>query len=249
MNDVTRADLRDRLGNIDQIRDILFGSQLREYSNRLDQTETSLSVLQQEIRDRTDELKQVFSTELQAAIESFDKRLKTAALKDEEEKSEIRQQLELLNKRVNSTADEVRLQLATEIQGAVDNLDKRLRSLSSKDDEEKADLRQQLDRMSKRLTANVERLDEALDKQTTSIRDDLFSSREKLQEDVLSLRTQIFEEMERRVSVLTGSKVSRDDMAEILFELGLRLKGTEFVPELREAGDGDGGVGFLLESQ
>jgi hypothetical protein len=38
---------------------------------------------------------------------------------------------------------------------------------------------------------------------------------------------------------MKAAKVSRDDMAEILFELGLRLKGTEFEPELKEAAGGD----------
>jgi hypothetical protein len=34
--------------------------------------------------------------------------------------------------------------------------------------------------------------------------------------------------------MLNQEKVSRDDMAELLFELGLRLKGREFVPELQQ---------------
>ncbi len=36
-------------------------------------------------------------------------------------------------------------------------------------------------------------------------------------------------------------------MAEILFEVGLRLKGSEFVPELKEAADTDSG--YLLPEQ
>ena len=40
-----------------------------------------------------------------------------------------------------------------------------------------------------------------------------------------------------RFSMLKEVKVSKDDMAEILFELGMRLKGAEFVPELKEAAD------------
>jgi hypothetical protein len=43
----------------------------------------------------------------------------------------------------------------------------------------------------------------------------------------------------RRFSVLRDEKVARDDMAEILFELGMRLKGTEFVPELKEVAEGN----------
>jgi len=59
-----------------------------------------------------------------------------------------------------------------------------------------------------------------------------------LQGDLDDLRSQIFEELERYVSLLTEVKISKDDMAELLFELGLRLKGTEFVPELQEMGNG-----------
>lgn len=196
MNDETQANLRDRLGNIDQIRDILFGSQLRDYTSRLDQLETNLSVLQQELRDRADELKQVLSTELQASVDAMEKKLKALGIKDEEAKNDI--------------------------------------SL-------------QVDRLNKRLSSNVERLDEAIDGQTVSLRDDLLSSREKLQEDILSLRNQIFEELEKRIGALTDAKLARADLAEILFELGLRLKGTEFVPELRGAADTKDSSYFLPE--
>ena len=34
MNQLTREDVRERLGNIDQIRDIIFGAQIRDYDNR-----------------------------------------------------------------------------------------------------------------------------------------------------------------------------------------------------------------------
>lgn len=195
MNDESKAALRERLGNIDQIRDILFGSQLRDYNTRLDQVESTVSVLQQEIRDRTDELKQSMFKEIQAVVDAMEKKIKSMTLKDNEEKIEIRQQL---------------------------------------------------DRLSKRLSANVTTLDETIDKQTSALRDDLTSSREKLQGDILDLRNQIFDELDKRIANLTKSKVARSDMAEILFEVGLRLKGSEFVPELKAAADHDSGY-FLPE--
>ncbi|MGB7056164.1 MAG: hypothetical protein WBD58_00515 [Geitlerinemataceae cyanobacterium] len=193
MNDDSKAALRERLGNIDQIRDILFGSQLRDYDTRLEQVESTVSVLQQEIRDRTDDLKQSLFKEIQAVVEALEKKIKSMTLKD---------------------------------------------------NEEKVDIRQQLDRLSKRLSANVTTLDETIDKQTSALRDDMTASREKLQGDVLDLRNQIFDELDKRIANLSKSKVARDDMAEILFEVGLRLKGSEFVPELKEAADSDSG--YLL---
>ncbi len=248
MSDMTKADLRDKLGNIDQIRDILFGPQLREYGTRMEQLERSLSGLQQDIRNRTDEVKQVLSTEIQALTESFDKKLKALALKDDEEKFDLRQQIDLLGKRLASTTDEVKQSLAAEIREASDSLEQKIKSWDSKDSEEKSEIRQQLDVLSKRITDNVGALNETIDTQTTSLRDDLLSSREKLQEDILGLRNQLFEELERRISMLLQTKVSRDDMAELLFELGLRLKGTEFVPELRDVASGTGLETLLTDS-
>lgn len=189
-----KAALRERLGNIDQIREILFGSQLRDYSNRLEQVETNLTVLQRELRDRTEEIKQVFSTEVQAALEGMEKKLKNLAVKDEEDKIEIRENI---------------------------------------------------DRLSKRLSTNVANLDEAIDQQTTSLRNDLLASREKLQEDLLTLRVQLFEDLEKHFSKLTQSKVAREDMAEMLFEFGLRLQGKNVIPELQDAVNEDDALVIL----
>jgi ElaB/YqjD/DUF883 family membrane-anchored ribosome-binding protein len=186
MNDETRAALRDRLGNIDQIRDILFGTQLREYNTRLEEVEKNVSLLNQEIRDRSDEVKQALSKDIQTLTETVEKRLKSLALKD---------------------------------------------------DEEKVDMRQHIDRLSKRLSSNVTTLDETIDKQTTALRESLLSNHDRLQDEIQTLRNQIFEELDKRIAGLSHTKIAKDDLAAILFEVGFRLKGTEFVPELRQVAD------------
>lgn len=188
MADITKEEMRDRLGNIDQIRDIIFGSQLRDFDTRFDKIESDLSMLQQEIEDRTEQVKTVLSTEMRSGI---------------------------------------------------DALEKKFKNLNLNTQEEVADIRQQIDRVNRKFSSSMETLDDALDKQTNSIRDELSQTRERLQEDVRSLKNQVFEELTRRFSVLRDEKVARDDMAEILFELGMRLKGTEFVPELKEVAEGN----------
>ena len=186
MAEITKEEMRERLGNIDQIRDIIFGAQLREYDNRFDKIESDLTILQQDIQTRLEQVKSVLTTELRAAFESVEKKFK---------------------------------------------------SLSTTTQEEAADMRQQIDRMNRKFSTSIESLDEAIDSQTTSIRSDFSQSRDQLQEEIRSLKTQVLEELDRRFSVLREVKVSRDDMAEILFELGMRLKGSEFVPELKEVAD------------
>jgi uncharacterized phage infection (PIP) family protein YhgE len=195
MADITKEEIRERLGNIDQIRDIIFGSQIRELDTRFNKIESDLSNLQQDMQHRLDQVKTVLITEMRASNDSLEKKLKSLALTSQEEG---------------------------------------------------ADVRQQIDRLNRKFSANVEALDESIDKQTTSLRDDLSQTRDKLQEEVRVLKNQVFDELERRFSLLREVKVSRDDMAELLFELGMRLKGNEFVPQLKEAADSNLDGGILL---
>lgn len=188
MAEITKEEMRERLGNIDQIRDIIFGPQLREYDTRFDKIESDLSLLQQEMRDRVDQVKTVLSTEIRSSVDSLEKKIKALNLTTQEEIS---------------------------------------------------DLRQQLDRVNKKFSNTIEALDQTLDNQTNSIREELSQARGKFQEDVRVLRSQVFEELERRFSIVREDKLSKDDMAEFLFELGMRIKGNEFIPKLKEAAETD----------
>ncbi|XZN91220.1 MAG: hypothetical protein ACM65M_27135 [Microcoleus sp.] len=195
MAEITKEEMRERLGNIDQIRDIIFGAQLREYDNRFDKIDSELSMMQQDMQARIEQVKTVLSGEMRAAVDSFEKKIKSISLNTQEES---------------------------------------------------ADLRQQIDRVNRKFSSSIEALDEAIDNQTTSIRDEVSQTRERLSEETRTLKTQVFEELDRRFSMLREVKVSRDDMAEILFELGMRLKGTEFVPELKGVTDNKLNNEFLL---
>jgi gas vesicle protein len=186
MTDMSREDVRERLGNIDQIRDIIFGAQLRDYDNRFSKIESNVSVFQQEMRSHIEQLKVYLSAELKTAIEGMDKKYK---------------------------------------------------SLSLTTQEDAIDLRQQLDRLNRKCSNSIQSLDDALDSQTYSIRTELSQTKEQLQDDIMALRDLVLEELEQRFSHLREAKVSREDMAESLIALGMRLKGTEFIPKLRQAAD------------
>ncbi|MFP4101743.1 hypothetical protein [Coleofasciculus sp.] len=184
MAEISKEQMRERLGNIDQIRDIIFGAQLREYDSRIDKIESNLALIQQEMRDRIEQTKTVYATELRAAVDSLEKKLKSLNMTVQNDNSEIRQTIDMVNKK---------------------------------------------------FSGNMESLDNSLEKRTNNLHNELSETREKLQEDIRSLRSYVFEELERRFSLINDGKVAKDDMADILFELGLRIKGTEFAPELKEA--------------
>jgi len=195
MAEISKEQMRERLGNIDQIRDIIFGAQLREYDSRIDKVESNLALIQQEMRDRIEQTKTVYATELRAAVDSLEKKLKSLNMTVHNDNSEIRQTIDMVNKK---------------------------------------------------FSGNMESLDNSLEKRTNDLHNELSETREKLQEDIRSLRSYIFEELERRFSLINDGKVAKDDMADILFELGLRIKGTEFAPELKEAAGNDVDVDVRL---
>lgn len=184
MGEVTKEEIRERMGNIDLIRDIIFGSKLQEYDSGIDKLEAHLSGLEQEMRERTEQVKTECLTELRASIESLEEKIKSLSLTSQKDNIEVRQQI---------------------------------------------------DRTYKSFSSSIETMDKAVVSQTTSIRKELSETREKLQEDTRSLKAQVFDELEKRFSMLADVKVSRNDMADILFELGLRMKKAEFSPELQES--------------
>ena len=169
MGEITKEEMRERLGNIDQIRDIIFGSRLREYDSRIDKIESNLSLLEQEMRTRIEQVKTACLTELRTAVDSLEKKNKSFGITYQNENAELRQMIERVNKKFSSS---------------------------------------------------IETLDQTVDNQNTLIHNEIAETREKLQEDILNLRSQIFEELERRFSMIADAKIARDDMAEILFERG-----------------------------
>jgi hypothetical protein len=131
--------------------------------------------------------------------------------------------------------DQTKTSCLTELRTVVDTLEKKIKSLSLTHQNENADIRQTVELVNKKFSNTIESLDQSIDIQTNSLQINLSETREKIQEEIRGLRVQIFEELERRFSMMTDTKIAKDDMAEILFELGLRIKGTEFAPELKEA--------------
>ncbi|BAU14811.1 hypothetical protein LEP3755_53640 [Leptolyngbya sp. NIES-3755] len=186
MSDSAKDEVRDRLGNIDQIRDIIFGSQIRDYDNRLSKIESDLLLIQQDGRDRLEQVKSILESEIRTVVEALEKKLK---------------------------------------------------SYQALNQEECADLRQQSDRLNKKFVNTIQSLDESVHRQFSSVRTEISETKTKLREDVNALRDLVLEELDRRFSSLQDAKVSRDDIAETLFELGMRIKGTEFIPALKEVGE------------
>jgi t-SNARE complex subunit (syntaxin) len=193
MAEISKEEVRDRLGNVDQIRDLLFGHKIREYdqqydssTQRLDRIEMEFSQFQAEVRDHLTGLQESLTAEIRSGLDSLEKQIKYLSLTTHEQTSKLQQEIHLVEQK----------------------------SIHS------------IDSLQKMVTS-----------QNNFLKHDLSHTREKLEEDVQSLKHQVVVEIEQGLAQLKESKLSRVDLADVLFELCLKVKGTEFVPNLKEAAD------------
>ena len=196
---------RDRLGNIDQIRDVLFGQKAREYEQqftgydqRLDKVEAELMELQSETRDHLQQLQETFSTELRTTLDSLEKKLKYLSLTTHETTSNLEQQLKNTN---------------TKNEGELDNLNK--------------------------IVADKSGL----------LREQLTETRDQFDADLKVLKEHLFSEIDKGFSYLRESKVSRAVLAEVLFEMCIKVKGSDVFPSLTEEGESPVQSSFLLPDE
>ena len=150
-----------------------------------------------------------------------------------------------VNERLNKMQDS----LSKEINTAVDSLEKKIKYLSLTTHEENNKLKQEIEVKSRTAFQSIDVLQNNLRSETSYIKDELFQTRNSLGEDVQNLKQQVLEKLESNLSELTETKVSRTDLAEVLFELCLKVKGSDFVPSLKEATESQVKAEFILPEE
>jgi hypothetical protein len=176
MTNQSTEDLRRRLGNIDQIRDLLFGSKLAEYEERfqqqtqkLEQIETRLTELKTETVDRLNLLRSDLSNELQIGLE-----------------------------RLTSQVNDLQL--------------------SNTEHSHKSQLIEQ------RCAQDIDSVKQSLTDQTQFLKKDLMQTRQQMQEEMVKLSEKLTQAIYSEVANLYHTKLTQVDLADILFEICLKLK-------------------------
>ncbi|WP_036477383.1 hypothetical protein [Myxosarcina sp. GI1] len=112
MNDLSRETMRERLGNIDRIRDLLFGYEIQEYQKRfencerrLEKIESEFTQFQTEMNARLEHLQSDLSTEIHSAVDSLEKKLRYLTLTTQNETSNFKQELKSLTDRNSGSID------------------------------------------------------------------------------------------------------------------------------------------------
>jgi exonuclease VII large subunit len=179
MSNQSTEDLRRRLGNVDQIRDLLFGSTLAEYEQRLlqydrqlKQMDARLTELNTETSDRLNRLRSDLSSEMQIGFE-----------------------------KLNSQVHQLQL----------NNTEHSRKSQS----------------IEQRCGQEIESVKQSLTDQTHFLKKDLIQTRLQMQEDIVGLSEKLTQALYSEVANVQDTKLSQVDLADILFELCLKLKNSD----------------------
>ncbi len=193
MNEITKAEIRKRLGNITQLQELLFGEQIDEYNQKLEQHNQKLNQLATN--------SQKFQLVIEKRINQLEK--------------------DLINK-INSVAN---------------SLERKIQYLNLDTKGEQNKIRQELDKIWQHSSENIDFLQNSLNANSSSLKTEITQTKSTLDRDMQLLKQQILEKLESNLSELSTNKVSREDLAEVLFELCLKLKGTDVDIELSKSQD------------
>ena len=100
----TNSDI-SQLGNVDQIREILFGSQSRELNDRFEKIEQSIKSLHDEMRSKIELSQSDFEERINNEIETVSKKMKNITTQQQDDFTDVRDSSVKLEKRIQSSIE------------------------------------------------------------------------------------------------------------------------------------------------
>jgi seryl-tRNA synthetase len=203
MVEIAADNIRQRLGNVEQIRDLLFGEKIKSYEQNFERLENDVK----DCKNRLDNLE----TDLQEWQKETDERLQ-----------------------------KLQSSLSTEIRTTAENLERKLQFAQMSTAEKHSKLAQDISFNSKLHTDNNNSLSQKIQSETKQIKDRLEIVKEQLENQDKLLKEQIIADLDKKIAELQDGKMSRKDLAEMLFDLCFRIKDNskDSVPALQEAENG-----------
>lgn len=238
--------MNDRGAQIEQVRELMFGPQLRECNSRLERLESLVANSQEETQKRFDEVRDLLARELNTAASASDKKLRALDLKSGEERAELRAHVEQLDEKSNSRLHALGVELTTfqeearkrldalhdsfssSLNGVVEASDKRRQALAAELQDQGADLRRQTKRTEEKLEVRLQSLTEEIESGIADLRGALMQTQKGMQEGLQGLKKQLSDHFNQHLDEVNDSKVSKDDISHIFVEFGMRIKGLGF---------------------
>ncbi len=191
MNEATKAEMREKLGNISQLQDLLFGEHIREYQQKFD---------------------------------LHHQKIESLAEKHREAQSIIDEHFEQLEKRI-----------MREISLTTNSLEKKIQYFNTTHKEEQQQIRKDIEQAARQADDSIQHLQDTIKSQGSNLKTEIAQSKSAMDEEMRLLKQQITEKLSSSIAELSKGKVSRIDLAEVLFEISLKLKDTDIELETDSA--------------
>ncbi|WP_457746819.1 hypothetical protein [Sulfurimonas sp.] len=94
-----------QLGNVDQIREILFGSQSRELNEKFDKLEASIKAIHDEMRKKIEQTQNDFNIRIDSELEALSRKMKNIVTQQQDEFSDVRDSALKQEKRLQNSMD------------------------------------------------------------------------------------------------------------------------------------------------
>jgi uncharacterized phage infection (PIP) family protein YhgE len=139
--------------------------------------------------------------------------------------------------------------LTTELRSSFGSLEKQVQYLNLTTHDRNSHLEYQVREIEQKSDSGIESLHQAVASQNNALKTDLLQTREQLEETLRALEKRVFDEIDRDLSAMKDGKISRVDLADLLFELCLKVKGAELIPKLAGGSDNSIKSEYLLPEQ
>ena len=102
-----------QLGNVDQIREILFGAQSRDVKRQFEKLENSIKTMQEETRKKLEQQQNDTNAKLNNEVETLSRKIKNMLTQQQEEFSDVKDNALKQEKRMQNALDIVNDELST----------------------------------------------------------------------------------------------------------------------------------------
>ena len=183
MSEITKAEIRQKLGNIKQLQELLFGEKTKEYDRQINSLQARLDRLESD-RHQSQSI--------------IDERLEQLENK--------------LIERINSVSN---------------SLEQKIQYFNTDNKKEQQQIKTDLELVAKQTRDSIDYLQDSIKTQNSNFEAEITQSKVVLNEEMRLVKQQITEKLNSSLSKLSTGKVSRSDLAEVLFEISLKLKNLE----------------------
>jgi len=105
----------DQMGNMEQIRELMFGPQARIFEEEISKINAHLNTMQTELSQRIESLESTLRSEYDSAIQIVDQKIKNLTIATQDESSDFKEQLVKHEKKTNRGFDDVKEMFETQL--------------------------------------------------------------------------------------------------------------------------------------